>query len=417
MKFSLPAFCLLCLAGFSVARAQEGRNPADEIITDFGIDEYLAVPQWTLSIGAQSLSGAKASFSGHGLVSSFQPPSDITTPNILRTYHDGTVYPDASPVTFTYSNSDGTTTTYVGPITPAGQTNNWAFLSSRMVREDGNLDFHSYTATVDNPGTLQPDVPRGYGIEINLERDLGKLTKNIEWKLVFGGSLNDIKAHTSTLLNSTVTTIADTYYVNLNGQTMPVAPPAYSAPHTIQVGRVDADGNPVLDGKGNQYIDYQDASVLLGNVPLGRTTTVINNGIVAGDWLLKGAYFSFRAGPKFCYRITDRLRFTLGAGLALIYAGTQYTVVQVYIPQDADSVFALADEDESKLLVGYYVDATLQYDFTDRAGFYAGAVYQTGDSYTETASLSDRNGSTGAYKALVDLSSLQGFRMGMCFKF
>jgi hypothetical protein len=180
---------------------------------------------------------------------------------------------------------------------------------------------------------------------------------------------------------------------------------------------VDADGNPVRDSAGYQYIDYVDDTVYLGNAPLGRTITEVSDGLVTGRWLLKGAYFTFRAGPSLSYRITDRLRATLGAGVALIYVGTQYTVQQVYTPEFADDLIATAQEDESKLLVGYYVDATLQYDITDRAGFYAGAVYQTGDSYTETASLTELSGSTGTYKALVDLSSLQGFRMGMNFKF
>ena len=416
MKFTLPAFCLLLLAGSSVARAQENRNPADEIITDFGIDEYLAVPKWTLSVGVQSLSGAKTSFTGRGFISSFQPSGDTTTPNITRTYHDGTVLADTSPVTFTTTNGDGTPNVFVGPVTPDGYTNNWAYLSASMVRADGNLDFHSYQVDMADTGVHQKNPGTGIGIDLNLERDMGKLTKNLEWKLVFGGSLNDIKSHTSDTISASVSTLTDTYLVNLNGQTMP-APP-YSAPHYLTVPRVDVDGNPVYDTSGQQYVDYVDATVYVGNVPLARTTTVIANGFVTDNWELKGAYFTFRAGPEFNYHITDHLQAKLGVGVALIYVGTEYTVDQIYVPDTADVLISTAKTDESKLLIGYYVDATLQYDFTDTVGFYAGAMYQTGSSYIQTAGVNNPdNGSTANYKALVDLSSLQGFRMGMCFKF
>ncbi len=417
MKFTIPAFCLLFLAGFGMARAQdEQRAPQDEIITDFGIDEYLAVPKFTLKIGVQTLSGAKATFTGRGSISSFQPPSDITTPNITRTYHDGTVLADNSPVTFTTKNVDGTDNVYLGPVTPDGYTNNWAYLSANSVRPDGNMDFHSYAVDMADPGTHNKKAPTSLGVDINLERDLGKITKNIEWKLVFGGSLNDIRSHTSDTISASVTTLTDTYLVNLNGHTLQ-APP-YSGPSQSTVPRVDENGVPVLDTSGSQYVDYVDSTVYLGNVPLSRTTTLITNGFVTDNWAVKGAYFTFRAGPAFNFRITEHLHADLGFGLALMYAGTQYTVEEIYVPDTADPLTTTAQNDESKLLVGYYVNATLQYDFTDKAGFYAGAVYQTGASYTQTATLDDTaTGSTASYKALVDLSALQGFRMGMTFKF
>jgi hypothetical protein len=426
MKFFLPALCLLILAAPGAVRAQEGQqNPQDEIITDFGIDEYLAIPKYTLSLGVRSLSGAKTSFTGKGFVSTLHPNGDdITTPNITRVYHDGTVQADASPATFTYYNQDGlTTTTYTADhTTPAGFTNTWSFFDPRQLRSDGNIDFHSYTADISDSGTVHRNPPSGQGIELALTRDMGNLAKRLEWKLFAGAGLNDIKASMSQNLSATVTTLTDTYALDLGTFGTPSTP--YVAPHYITVPRVTTDSvtgvtTPVLDPSGFQYIDYVDQTALIGNAPLpnGRTLTT-STGVVVDHRELKGAYFTFRFGPSLTFLITEKLKATVSVGVALIYAGTTYTVDQTYTPDSGDPIVAKVTEDESKLLTGYYFDATLQYDFTERAGIYAGIVYEGGGSYTETALLDDvYTGSKASYKSVVDLSRLQGFRMGMTFRF
>ena len=151
--------------------------------------------------------------------------------------------------------------------------------------------------------------------------------------------------------------------------------------------------------------------------PFMRTIT-LSPGTVFNQWDLKGAYFTFRVGPSVSYLITDRLKLNLSAGAAMVYSGTNYTVTQTYQPAIGDPIVSTAQDDESKLLVGYYLDASLQFDITERAGFYAGAVYQDTGSYTQTADLNDSfTGSHASYKSLIDLSSLSGFRMGMTFRF
>jgi len=420
MKFFLPTLGLFSLALFGVARAQDDGQlaaPPEEVITDFGIEEFISVPKYTLSLGIRSLSGAKASFSGRGFVSSFQPSGDITTPGLVRIYHDGNVLPDTNPFSFTIQNADGTTVTYTSPPTPAGFTNTWSFLDSKQIRGDGNLDFHSYAADLVDPGLRQKNPDTGYGMELVVARDMGNLGRKMEWKLLFGASLADIKSHTTDTLAATITTITDTYVANLNGQPgLPTSPP-YTAPSFVQKPQVDANGFPLYDASGNQIINYVETTILLGDHPLSRTTTMAP-GTVHNVWDLRGAFFTFRLGPSISYLITDRLRFTLSAGAAFVYAGTDYVITQTYQPETADALVSTVENDEGKFLAGYYVDATLQFDFTERAGIYAGLVYQDTGSYTQTAELDDVfTGSHASYKAQVDLSSLSGFRMGMVFKF
>ena len=422
MKFLLPLLCVLLLAAPGAVRAQEGQqNPQDEIITDFGIDEFLAIPKYTLTLGVRSLSGAKVSFSGKGFVSSFQPfDKDLTTPvtpNVTRLYHDGTVQADAGGATFDYYAQDGVTVIHYGPgpVTPAGYTNTWSFVDPRQLRSDGNIDFHSYTADISNSGVIPRDPASGQGFELSLARDMGQLTKKLDWKLVAGFALNDIKSSTTANLSASVTTITDTYLLNLGTFGLPSTP--YTAPHYVTVPRVDSAGVAVLDTLGYQFIDYVDQTALLGNLPLGRTVTT-STGVVTDHWVLKGAYFTFRLGPSLTFMFTEKLKATVSVGVALIYAGTSYLVEQTYVPDTADPIVSSAHEEEGKLLTGYYFDATLQYDFTERAGLYAGVVYEAGGSYTETAVLNDiYTGSHASYKTAIDLSRLQGFRMGMTFRF
>jgi hypothetical protein len=84
----------------------------------------------------------------------------------------------------------------------------------------------------------------------------------------------------------------------------------------------------------------------------------------------------------------------------------------IYKPEVGNDILGTVDSTTTKLLPGYYADATLEYDFTERAGAYAGAVYQSNGSYDQTIATTDAN-----YLTKIDLASLSGFRMGMNFRF
>jgi hypothetical protein len=64
------------------------------------------------------------------------------------------------------------------------------------------------------------------------------------------------------------------------------------------------------------------------------------------------------------------------------------------------------------LLPGYYADATVQFDLTERAGLYAGAIFQSAGSYTQTA-----DSATGSYSTKIDLSNQNGLRAGLSIRF
>jgi hypothetical protein len=130
---ALGAFLLT--TGLRALHAQEGGSPQDEIITDFGIDEYIYAPKLTLNLGMRMLSGAKSSFSGRGSVTTVQLVTDSTTPNILRPYYDGLVQADTRATI----DSDGNVT----KISPDGYTNTWSYQFASQIGADGNIAFHN----------------------------------------------------------------------------------------------------------------------------------------------------------------------------------------------------------------------------------------------------------------------------------
>ena len=386
---ALGAF--LMTAGLRALHAQEGGGGQEEIITDFGIDEYIYTPKFTLNIGMRSLSGSKTSFAGRGLVASVVANPDYTSANIPRIYHDGSVSVDTRATV----DPDGN----VSLIKPDGYTNTWGYTFVNQIGADGNMAFHTYSADIIDPGERDKSANSSRGVEVVVARDMGQLTKKIDWKLFAGMSLNDLNSMRTEEVGATVTTVTD--YYTLNGQTPPLPP--YNGPTAGSSGVIGADGST-----GSIAVD---TTTLLGNAPLGRTTTV-SNGVVFNRWKVKGGYFTFRAGPSATYAITEKLKATLSVGAALVFVGSTYTVEQVFTPDVGTDIISNVDNTTNKLLPGYYADATVEYDFTERAGAYAGAVYQSNGSYDQTIATTTAN-----YTTKIDLASLQGFRLGMNFRF
>jgi hypothetical protein len=184
-------------------------------------------------------------------------------------------------------------------------------------------------------------------------------------------------------VDATITTRRD--YYSLFGQTPPEPP--YAASSAV------------------------DSPVLLANEPaLSLTTT--SNGTVENRWKLKGSYFTFRAGPTIWIPFSSRFRLSISVGGALVYAGTSYSVVETFTPEIGADIVESSSSVENKLLPAYYADASLQFDLTERAGFYAGAVFQSAGSYDQTIESEKAH-----YATKIDLANQNGLRAGMSIRF
>jgi hypothetical protein len=231
----------------------------------------------------------------------------------------------------------------------------------------------------------------------------------VSWNLTAGMAVNDISSDRTQQVLANLTTLTDLY--SLYGQTPPAAP--YAAPSFTNTPVLDASGNPVVGDAGSGQTITTETSVLIGNQPAGRTvTTSVNETSVSNRWKLKGGYFTFRAGPTVWIPITTRFRASFSLGVALIYAGTNYAVTESFTPEIGTELTETNSSDASKLLPGYYADATLQFSLTDRTGFYAGAIFQSAGSYDQELVSPNAH-----YTTKIDLANQNGLRAGMNIRF
>lgn len=413
--FRFAFFALAAVAGPALAQDEERRAPPIEIPDFSNLDEYIYEPKSTVRFGFRHISGAKTSFSGQGKIPAPQDPGPETGANLTRVYHDGAVRPDSRAVARLDSSGNpiidpATNQQVFDPIAPDGRTNTWNYTDASQLSRLGYVAFHNYSASVIDTDVRQRESNSGAGMDITVSRDMGNLFgSRLAWNLTAGLSINDISTDTSALVRANLTTITD--YYSLYGQVPPEAP--YSSPSTTTINVVDAAGNPVLNDDGTVSTITTDTSVLIGNEPAGRTSaTVTNDTSVYNRWKLKGAYYTFRAGPTVWIPITSRLRASVSFGAALVYSGTNYTVTQTFEPDLGAAISETADSDAYKLLPGYYADATVQFDLTERAGLYAGAVFQSAGSYTQEIQSENAN-----YNTKIDLKNQNGVRAGLSIRF
>ena len=417
MKHHLAAILILATFMVPLRAGEEQRRaaPPTEIPDFSNLDEFVRIPTSTVTLGFRILGGVKATFAGQGLVSTADDPGPATGSNLLRVYHDGRVRPDARTTPRLDSGGNiildpaGSQPVF-DPIAPDGRTDSWNFTDVGQLTDSGLIAFHNYSAEVIDTGVRQHDARSAVGMELVTMHDMGQLLgTRMTWQLTAGMSVSDISTNSVDLVEARLTTLTD--YYPLFGQVPQEAP--YTAPSSISDNVLDASGNPLFNDDGTNQTVQTDTTVLLVNEPLGRTTeTIIDETTVSNRWRLRGAYFTLRAGPTVWIPITTRLKASVSVGAALIYSGTAYTVTQQIQPEFGDEITDSIQDESYKLLPGYYFDASLQFEITERAGLFAGAVYQSAGSYQQVV-----EGEASRYETDIDFSNQSGLRAGMSIRF
>lgn len=416
MKIHRFAFiALLSTAAAALAQDDERRAPPVEIPDFSNLDEYIYEPRSTLRFGFRYMSGAKTSFSGQGRIPSAEDPGLAIGANLTRNYHDGSVKPDGrtvarldssgNPVIDPQSNSQ-----VFDPVSPDGRTNSWNYTNASQLTLPGYVAFHTYSADVIDTGVRKKESNSSAGMDISTSRDMGKLFGGrFPWNLTVGVSINDISANTADKVRASLTTVTD--YFSTFGRSIPDAP--YSSPSSATTNVLDGSGNAVLNTDGTAQTVTTDTSILIGNEPAGRTTTTAtDDSSVSNNWKVKGAYYTFRAGPTILLPISSRLKASFSVGAALVYSGSSYTVTQTLTPAIGNDIVETGSNSAYKLLPGVYADATLQFDLTERTGFYAGAVVQSAGSYNQSVETANLH-----YTTKIDLANQNGVRAGLSYRF
>ncbi|HWA09309.1 MAG TPA: hypothetical protein VG838_07670 [Opitutaceae bacterium] len=411
MKKRFIALC--CLLTATAVYAEPDSEPEPPTNLFFDTDVYIYLPKFTLTYGMRGLSGAKSSFHGFGHVTDeAQHIADTTGTGETRIYHDGDVGVDQRTVSI----DDGNGGVVSLLITPDGSTNTWGFADAKQIVGDGTIAMHAYTADVVDSGPRSKNPGLSFGNEVVLARDIGKIAGRFDWSISAGLSINDLASKMTSFEKANITTITDTY--SLNGAPAPTPP--YSAPSSSSVPLTDSSGNTLLNADGTAQTVQVDSSVLLGNTPETRTQTTTTDTVsVMNHYHLHGAYYTFRVGPTLVFPVTTNFRATLSLGGALVYAGTTYSVEQEFKPDTGNEIFSDVSDTQSHFLPGYYADASMEYWMSNRTAFYLGAVYQSTGSFTQTIVQNTSPGldDTATYSTRVDLSSMQGFRFGVNYRF
>jgi hypothetical protein len=402
MKLLLRAICALFLLSCAVRAQETDEEDSSEFLDsspDFS-DLIVYVPKLSISIGFRSLSGVNASFAGKATFGGLEAIGTLES-GTKHYYHDGYVLLD----TRTMVDSAGNTVS----VEPDGKTNNWQYANDNQETSDtttyqdasgntifvgtGYIAMHSYTVDSDDTA-FSKDSKGTYGVELTGSRQMGKLFGGrASWLITTGFGINDISSTSEQNVNGTLTTVTD--YYSLDGQ----AGPGGSSSSTTKV---------------------------ISDTPLGRHTDVTTiEGEILNHYRLRGAYLTFRAGPTLVFPLFSRLSATISAGGVLVYAGTNYSVTEIFLPEAGNYLVDGATDGASTILPGYYADANLQWRLTDNSDLYFGAVYQSSGSYTQTIESTVEAGDTTSptqvnysrYTARVDLASLQGFRAGFALRF
>lgn len=415
MRILIFALCVACLPIAGLRAADEEQKPVPEEIPNFSqLDEYIYVPKSTLSLGTRFfLRGPKTSYQGQGINPSPVDPGDqstVSVPNISRTYIDGTVSPDQRSVTV----NAGLGGEQQVPIASDGRTNTWSYDNQSQILTNGDIAFHTYSAEITDTSQHNVNGAPNAGLELILDRDMGKIGKTWKWSITSGFSIADIHSSSFVSVPTAVTTVTDTY--DLFGQVPPSAP--YSSPNTISQQVYSASGSVESGTTTTTATQSVTQQILLGNVPLSRQpTTDLTD--TTNRYFTEGAYYTLRVGPMVTIPMGGHLKLNLSAGPDLIYLGSEMNVLEDLTLSTGQDFQQLYQKENSKILPGYFVDVDLQYQLTDTAGFYVGGIYQGAGSFSQSVP-SGADPVTGAglsYSSKLDFGSQEGLKGGVTVRF
>jgi hypothetical protein len=400
---------ILPLAVRAADDQKEDEKQAPEEIPNFNqLDEYIYVPKTTLSLGTRYfLHGPKTTYSGQGLNPSVVNPgadSTVDVPNLSRTYIDGSVSPDQRTIPV----ATGEGATEPAPIPLDGRTNTWGYDNASQLLPNGDITFHGYSAEVTDPNSHTVDGTPNTGLELIIDRDMGKLGKHFKWTITGGFSIGDI--HSSSFVNvpTTLTTLTDTY--DLFGQVPP--PPPFNSPNTATQTVYGAGSTVVLGSGQTTTTQTAEQQILLGNQPISRTE-VPTSISTTNRYFTEGAYYTVRVGPTLIMPFGKKFSLNVSAGPALIYSGSILNTLEDLNIATGEDYTQLYQRENSKLLPGYYVDVNLEYQLTDTAGFYVGNIFQSAGSYTQEVS----SGPGTNYVSKIDFGNQDGVKGGVTVRF
>lgn len=401
----------LLAAPLAPAQPSDEPNPAFDILSRDAAE--WSVPKNQVTFGFRVLSnGVEVNFGGLGNVPSIRTLAPLSEGVATRRYDNGVIVKDelrsyekdsagnqiSVPGTrfiSTVDNGDGTTSVSsdVLAYTP-GQTRVWSFLKDSQVLPGNRIGMSTYSATSEGASRTKDQGPTA-GVEFQLARTLGNLSRRVQWSLVAGVALSDINHKVGGTVASTLNIHTDVYQVNGFVPSAPYVGPTFT---------------DLVATNGITYTEGLETTPPLSALPVSSSDTSIAGGAsVLGNWQVKGAYFLMRLGPSIRTQLTERIGLSASVGVAGAFAGSRYSVVETLeLPDVSDPITTVEEDTESKLLSGLYADVNVDLMINERTGLYGGVSVQQFGDYDQAV---------GGRTARIDLGNSVGIRGGISIKF
>jgi len=240
-------------------------------------------------------------------------------------------------------------------------------------------------------------------VEMEYSRNLGRITRRIQWGITTGLTLNSISSQTSGSVIATLNSHTD--YYGIHGTLGEFPEGGHGGPTGVPY---------IVDGVIVSPAGME-TTVPVSQTPDAVSTdnSVAGGATVNGRWTVKGAYFMMKLGPSIRAQFNDRWEMTASAGFAGAYAGSTYTSAETFtvegLPEgQLPGVQDILQSEETAFLTGYYADLTIEWAANDRTGLFGGVTAQQ---------LSDYEQKLGDRTARIDLGTAVGIRGGITIKF
>jgi len=270
---------------------------------------------------------------GNGLFSGGTPTPRFTPDGDPYNYDDGYLLTDSS-------GNAGGQTWYVGYDDSAAQISGNQLLLSRS------------TASANTPGADQ-DADVSVGVALTYQRQLGRFEEGFAWGVEAGVNFQPIKFTDNGSYAATVTKVTDAYEFT-PGTTPPSATP----------------GSPYQGS-------YGAPGFLFGDTIVGTSTQTIPGGAAfAGSHEFDGDLWGLQLGIYGADRLSEHWHVSMSGGLALAVLAADVTWSEQATLPGGGLASASGVGNDSEVLYGLYLGATVGYDLGKNWSVIGGMQYQ-----------------------------------------
>lgn len=265
-----------------------------------------------------------------------------------------------------------------------GKTWNWGYDNASQI-VGGNFEFHSATSPRDNTTDEFSDSPHP-GVELGYARELGRLKVGRNTALRWGAAAwfgtSDVNLNFRNNVSGTVTRNLDRYAI---GAILPPGAPYYGS----------------YDGPGP----------MIGGTPVssGTDTLPLTSHF---DAKIDGLVYGGRLGPYAELPLGKRFTLQGSAGLAIMATDFELSYTESFTINGGAATTPpptrRASESSGEIMVGFYGNLAVAYQFSEALSFYVGGQYQH---------LGETSASAGTKTATIDLGNTMEVIAGIKFEF